>query len=92
MEGRPIGDDEPIDPAATTIRTAVLVAPPEMDAVMHVHTQPSIAISAVKGGLESLPGCDGLLYSAGYHDFEDIATDGEDAPTSPVTSARTILR
>jgi len=79
MEGRPMGDDKPINPAATTIHTAVLVARPEVNAVMHVHTQPGIAISALKGGIKFF--CQDAMnfYNrVGYHDFEGIATDSEE--------------
>jgi ribulose-5-phosphate 4-epimerase/fuculose-1-phosphate aldolase len=79
MEGRPLGADKPINPAATTIHTAVLVARPDTNAVMHVHTEEGIAISAVKGGLKFF--CQDAMnfYNrTGYHDFEGIATDSEE--------------
>ena len=79
MEGRPIGEDKPINPAATTIHTAVLMARPDINAVMHVHTEPGIAISAVKGGLKYF--CQDAMnfYNRiGYHDFEGIATDSDE--------------
>ncbi|HKT18699.1 MAG TPA: class II aldolase/adducin family protein, partial [Stellaceae bacterium] len=79
MEGRPIGEDKPINPAATTIHTAVLTARPELNAVMHVHTQPGIAISALKGGLKFLCQEAMLFYNrVSYHDFEGIATDSDE--------------
>jgi ribulose-5-phosphate 4-epimerase/fuculose-1-phosphate aldolase len=79
MEGRPIGEEKPINPAATTIHTAVLKARPDLNAVLHVHTQPGLAISALKGGLkflcqEAMP----FYNRIGYHDFEGIATDSEE--------------
>lgn len=79
MEGRLIGEDKPINPAATTIHTAVLVARPDINAVMHVHTEVGIAISALKGGLKYF--CQDAMnfYNrTGYHDFEGIATDSEE--------------
>ena len=79
MQGRPIGEDKPINPAATTIHTAVLLARPDINAVMHVHTEPGIAISAVKGGLKYF--CQDAMnfYNRiGYHDFEGIATDSDE--------------
>jgi ribulose-5-phosphate 4-epimerase/fuculose-1-phosphate aldolase len=79
MEGRPIGEDKPINPAATTIHTAVLMARSDINAVMHVHTEPGIAISAVKGGLKYF--CQDAMnfYNRiGYHDFEGIATDSDE--------------
>lgn len=79
MEGRPIGEDKPINPAATTIHTAVLKARPDLNAVMHVHTQPGIAISALKGGLKFLCQEAMLFYNRiSYHDFEGIATDADE--------------
>jgi ribulose-5-phosphate 4-epimerase/fuculose-1-phosphate aldolase len=79
MEGRPVGADSPINPAATTIHTAVLAARPDLNAVMHVHTQPGIAISAMKGGLKFLCQEAMLFYNRiSYHDFEGIATDSEE--------------
>ncbi len=79
MEGRAIGEDKPINPAATTIHTAVLKARPDLNAVMHVHTQPGIAISALKGGLKFLCQEAMLFYNRiSYHDFEGIATDTDE--------------
>jgi ribulose-5-phosphate 4-epimerase/fuculose-1-phosphate aldolase len=79
MEGRPIGEDKPINPAATTIHSAVLMARPDLNAVAHVHTQPGIAISALKGGLKFLCQEAMLFYNRiGYHDFEGIATDSDE--------------
>jgi ribulose-5-phosphate 4-epimerase/fuculose-1-phosphate aldolase len=79
MEGRPIGEEKPINPAATTIHTAVLKARPDLNAVMHVHTQPGIAISALKGGLKFLCQEAMLFYNRiSYHDFEGIATDTDE--------------
>jgi ribulose-5-phosphate 4-epimerase/fuculose-1-phosphate aldolase len=79
MEGRPVGEDKPINPAATTIHTAVLASRPDLNAVMHVHTQPGIAISALKGGLKFLCQEAMLFYDRiSYHDFEGIATDSEE--------------
>jgi ribulose-5-phosphate 4-epimerase/fuculose-1-phosphate aldolase len=76
MEGRPVGAEKPINPAATTIHGAVLTARPDLNAVMHVHTQPGIAISALKGGLKFLCQEAMLFYNRiSYHDFEGIATD-----------------
>ena len=79
MEGRPIGEDKPINPAATTIHTAVLMARPDINAVMHVHTEVGIAISALKGGLKYF--CQDAMNfydRIGYHNFEGIATDSDE--------------
>ncbi len=79
MEGRPIGEDKPINPAATTIHTAVLMARPDINAVMHVHTEEGIAISALKGGLKFFCQDSMNFYNrTGYHDFEGIATDPDE--------------
>jgi len=79
MEGRAAGEEKPINPAATTIHTAVLAARPDLNAVMHVHTQPGIAISALKGGLKFLCQEAMLFYNRiSYHDFEGIATDADE--------------
>lgn len=79
MEGRPIGEDKPINPAATTIHTAVLKARPELNSVMHVHTAPGVAISALKGGLKFLCQESMAFYNRiSYHDFEGIATDSDE--------------
>jgi ribulose-5-phosphate 4-epimerase/fuculose-1-phosphate aldolase len=79
MQGRPAGEEKPINPAATTIHTAVLAARPDLNAVMHVHTQPGIAISALKGGLKFLCQEAMLFYNRiSYHDFEGIATDADE--------------
>ncbi len=79
MQGRPVGEDKPINPAATTIHTAVLASRPDLNAVMHVHTQPGIAISALKGGLKFLCQEAMLFYNRlSYHAFEGIATDSDE--------------
>ena len=79
MQGRPIGEDKPINPAATTIHTAVLVARSDLNAVMHVHTTPGVAISAMKGGLKFLCQEAMAFYNRiSYHDFEGIATDSDE--------------
>jgi ribulose-5-phosphate 4-epimerase/fuculose-1-phosphate aldolase len=79
MQGRQEGEEKPINPAATTIHTAVLAARPDLNAVMHVHTQPGIAISALKGGLKFLCQEAMLFYNRiSYHDFEGIATDADE--------------
>ncbi len=79
MEGRPKGESKPINPAATTIHTAVLMARPDVNAAMHVHTEVGIAISALKGGLKFF--CQDAMNfygRTGYHSFEGIATDPDE--------------
>lgn len=79
MAGRQVGEDKPINPAATTIHTAVLEARPDIAAVMHLHTEAGVAISALKGGLKFFSqDAMGFYNRVSYHDFEGIATNSEE--------------
>ena len=76
MTGAPLGADDDVNTAGFVIHSAVYEARPDVNAVMHLHSDAGIAVSALKGGLRCL--CqEGMLFynRVGYHDFEGIALD-----------------
>ena len=76
MNGAALGADEDVNTAGFVIHSAVYQARPDVNAVMHLHSDPGIAVSALKGGLRCLCQEAMLFYNrVGYHDFEGIALD-----------------
>lgn len=76
LDGQPVGTDEDVNPAGFTIHSAVYHARPDVNAVMHVHSDAGIAISARKEGLRFLCQEAMQFYNrVAYHDFEGIALD-----------------
>jgi len=47
-------DDPAINPTAAVLHTAIYKARPDIKAVFHVHTEATIAVSSIKGGLKPL--------------------------------------
>ena len=79
LEGEPVGMDNDVNLAGFVIHSAVYKARPDVNAVMHLHSQPGTAISARKGGLRFLNQEAMQFYNRiGYHDFEGIALDTEE--------------
>jgi ribulose-5-phosphate 4-epimerase/fuculose-1-phosphate aldolase len=79
MNGAMPGTDEDVNTAGFVIHSAVYRARPDVNAVMHLHSDPGIAVSALKGGLRCLCQEAMLFYNrVGYHDFEGIALDTEE--------------
>ncbi len=75
LAGTPVGDGD-VNPAGFIIHSAVYQARPDMQAVMHLHCQAGIAVSARKGGLRFLCQEAMQFYNrVSYHDFEGIALD-----------------
>ena len=75
FDGKVIGGGE-LNNAGFTIHSAVLMARPEVNAVMHLHTRASVAVAAQKRGL--LPISQQATIVMGdlaYHDYEGIALD-----------------
>lgn len=75
FDGNVIGDGE-FNQAGFTIHSAVLMARPDVNAVTHVHTRASVAVSAQKRGL--LPISQQAMIVLGhvsYHDYEGVALD-----------------
>lgn len=74
--GEPVGVEEDVNLAGFIIHSAVYKARPDVSAVMHLHSQPGIALSAKKHGLRFL--CQEAMQfydRVSYHDFEGIALD-----------------
>jgi ribulose-5-phosphate 4-epimerase/fuculose-1-phosphate aldolase len=73
-DGRQVGADDNVNPAAFTIHTAVLKSRPEINCVAHVHTVPGIALAAHETGLRFFSQETMMFYGRiGYHEFEGIA-------------------
>lgn len=75
FDGNVIGDGE-FNQAGFTIHSAVLMARPDANAVIHIHTRASVAVSAQKRGL--LPISQQAMIVLGhlaYHDYEGVALD-----------------
>ena len=78
FDGNVIGEGE-FNQAGYTIHSAVLMARPDVNAVTHVHTRASVAVSAQKRGL--LPISQQAMIVMGhlsYHDYEGVALDLEE--------------
>ncbi len=78
-DGKPVEEDADINPAAFTIHSAVYAARPEVNAVLHLHSAPGIALSASKRGLRWLSQDAMTFYDRiSYHEFEGVALDLEE--------------
>jgi ribulose-5-phosphate 4-epimerase/fuculose-1-phosphate aldolase len=76
LTGEPVGAEEDVNLAGFIIHSAIYKARPDVNAVMHLHSQAGTAISARKGGLRFLNQEAMQFYNRiGYHDFEGIALD-----------------
>ena len=80
VEGNPVdGSARPVNPAGFTIHSALHMARPDAQAVMHLHTPCGQAVSAMAFGL--LPHTQTAMVAGNdiaYHDYEGIATDLEE--------------
>jgi ribulose-5-phosphate 4-epimerase/fuculose-1-phosphate aldolase len=79
LQGNAAGAEDDLNTAGFVIHSAVYAARPDVNAVMHLHSDPGIAVSALKGGLRFL--CQEAMYfynRVGYHDFEGIALDTDE--------------
>jgi ribulose-5-phosphate 4-epimerase/fuculose-1-phosphate aldolase len=75
FEGNVIGEGE-FNDAGFTIHSGVLMARPDVNAVIHVHTRASVAVAAQKRGL--LPISQQAMLAMPhvcYHDYEGVALD-----------------
>ncbi len=76
LAGNAVGAEDDVNTAGFIIHSAVYQARPDVNAVMHVHSDPGIAVSALKGGLRCLCQEAMQFYNrVSYHDFEGIALD-----------------
>ena len=76
LAGEPVGEGKDVNLAGFTIHSAVYRARPDVQAVMHVHSGPGIAVSAMKDGLRCLCQEAMMFYNrVSYHDFEGVAVD-----------------
>lgn len=78
IDGKPMGFESNVNPAGWAIHSAVYQARPDVNAAMHVHSQPGMAISALKEGFMFLNQEAMRFYKRiGYHEFEGIAAPDE---------------
>lgn len=76
LTGEPVGIDQDVNLAGFIIHSAVYKVRPDVNAIMHLHSQAGTAVSAKKCGLRFLCQEAMLFYNRiGYHDFEGIALD-----------------
>ena len=69
------GLDYGINIAGFVIHGAIHEAKPEIDCVIHTHTWPGMAVSALKEGLLPLAQTSMRFLSIGYHDYQGVALD-----------------
>ncbi|HUB95451.1 MAG TPA: class II aldolase/adducin family protein [Stellaceae bacterium] len=79
LNGEVMGTGDDVNTAGFVIHSAVYAARPDVNAVMHLHSQVGTAISARRDGLRFL--CQEAMQfydRVAYHDFEGIALDLEE--------------
>ena len=75
FDGQVVSGGE-LNDAGFTIHSAVLMARPEINLVMHLHTHASVAVAAQKRGLLPISQQATILMGhLAYHDYEGIALD-----------------
>src|SRR5260370_19386246 len=76
-EGKIVEDTGyPVNHAGFVIHSAVQMARPEVNCVLHTHTRAGIAISCLQEGLLHINQHSAMFYNrVGYHDYEGIALD-----------------
>ena len=66
----------PVNKAGFVIHSAVHMAKPEVNCVLHTHTRAGIAVSCLEEGLLHINQQSAMFYGrVGYHDYEGIALD-----------------
>ena len=82
MDGNVVdGSDALVNPAGFTIHSAVHMARPDAQCVIHLHTVAGTAISCLEEGLLPINQTAMLLNGRiAYHDFEGIALDHDERP------------
>jgi ribulose-5-phosphate 4-epimerase/fuculose-1-phosphate aldolase len=66
----------PMNPAAYTIHSGVLMGRPDVTCVIHLHTRDGTAVSASKAGLLPLTQTAlTIIHDIAYHEFEGVAND-----------------
>lgn len=68
-------------PAGYNFHSAILRDMPNVNCTLHVHARPVVVISAMEDGLKYYDQGSCVLYNdIGYHDFEGLAQETEEAP------------
>lgn len=80
LSGRSLTFEDDVNPAAFAIHTALLAARPEVNATLHLHTPPGIALSARPEGFRFLNQEAAFFYDRlSYYRFDGIEERPEDA-------------
>jgi ribulose-5-phosphate 4-epimerase/fuculose-1-phosphate aldolase len=76
-EGNIVGDsDYPVNKAGFVIHSAVHIARPEINCVLHTHSRAGVAVSCLEEGLLHVNQHSMMFYDRlAYHDYEGIALD-----------------
>jgi ribulose-5-phosphate 4-epimerase/fuculose-1-phosphate aldolase len=73
--------DWPVNPAGFVIHSAIHAARPDVQCVLHVHSNAGVAVSAQRDGLLPVSQVATIaLSSLGYHDYEGIALRDDEKP------------
>lgn len=79
LDGSPSAESENVNAAGFTIHTAILLARPDLNCTMHVHTEAGMAMSAHGKGLLPLnQGAMRFYNRLSYHDYEGLSRDVEE--------------
>jgi ribulose-5-phosphate 4-epimerase/fuculose-1-phosphate aldolase len=69
----------PVNEAGFVIHSAVHMARPEINCVLHTHTRAGVAVSCLEGGLMHMSQHSAMFYGrVAYHDYEGIALDTDE--------------
>ena len=76
-DGRIVEDSQyPVNEAGYIIHSAVLMARPEVNCVLHTHTRAGVAVSCLADGLMHINQHSAMFHNrVAYHDYEGIALD-----------------
>lgn len=68
-------------PAGYNFHSAILRDMPNVHCTLHIHARPVVVVSAMEDGLQYYDQGSCVLYNdIGYHDFEGLAQEAEEAP------------
>lgn len=82
MDGNVVGEPGEFNEAGWTIHSGVLMARPDANYVMHLHTRASVAVSAQKGGLRPISQQALLvLGNLAYHEYDVVVGNMDERET-----------
>jgi ribulose-5-phosphate 4-epimerase/fuculose-1-phosphate aldolase len=82
LDGNPLSETALMPgPAGLNFHRAILAAKPDLQCTMHIHPLQGVVVSALEEGLQFFDQNSCALYGeVGYHDFEGIAEEKDEAP------------